>query len=133
MATPRCASPSLQSGVMKLPVHAPSSLGRGQAPAPRARPTRPHGDATRQALLEAAGEVFAEQGFARGSSKQICALAGANLTAINYHFGSRENLYQAVLREAGQRFLSQPLVQLDILHGDARERLRGRAEPSGAS
>ena len=33
-----------------------------------------------------------------------------------------------MLREAGQRFLSQPLVQLDILHGDARERLRGLIE-----
>ena len=52
---------------------------------------------TRQRLLEAAGYVFAEQGFDRAMGKEICKRAGVNTAAINYHFGGIENLYVTVL------------------------------------
>jgi AcrR family transcriptional regulator len=48
---------------------------------------------TRQRLLAAASEVFAEKGFWEGSHAEICAKARINTAAVNYHFGSKENLY----------------------------------------
>jgi TetR/AcrR family transcriptional regulator, regulator of cefoperazone and chloramphenicol sensitivity len=56
--------------------------------------------ATREHLLEAAGEVFAEIGFRAATVRQICQRAGANIAAVNYHFGDKAELYQAVLKES---------------------------------
>jgi len=56
-----------------------------------------HGD-TRQRLLDAACQVFAERGFDGASVRDIVERAGANVAAVNYHFGSKEGLYLEVLR-----------------------------------
>ncbi|CAG0929038.1 HTH-type transcriptional dual regulator CecR [Planctomycetaceae bacterium] len=53
--------------------------------------------ATRQRVLEAAGEVFAARGFAKATIREICKLAGANVAAVNYHFRDKNALYEAVL------------------------------------
>jgi TetR/AcrR family transcriptional regulator, regulator of cefoperazone and chloramphenicol sensitivity len=57
-------------------------------------------EATRSRLIEAAGAVFAEQGFKAATVRDICAKANANVAAVNYHFGGKEGLYTAVLRHA---------------------------------
>ena len=51
---------------------------------------------TRQRLLEAAGEVFANRGFRDATIREICEKAQANVAAVNYHFGDKEELYAAV-------------------------------------
>jgi AcrR family transcriptional regulator len=55
---------------------------------------------TRQLILQAAGEVFAEAGFRNATVRAICQRAGANIAAVNYHFGDKEQLYLEVLRFA---------------------------------
>jgi TetR/AcrR family transcriptional regulator, regulator of cefoperazone and chloramphenicol sensitivity len=57
-------------------------------------------DPTRAKLLEAAGQVFAEHGFHAATVREICSLAGANVAAVNYHFGDKVELYEEVLRQA---------------------------------
>src|SRR5271156_1030141 len=57
---------------------------------------------TRQKLLDTAERMFAEQGYGAVSLRQIIAEAEVNLAAIHYHFGSKEELLDAViLRKAG--------------------------------
>jgi AcrR family transcriptional regulator len=56
--------------------------------------------ATRSRLIAAAGEVFAAQGFQKATVREICSLAGANIAAVNYHFGDKTELYLAVIRES---------------------------------
>jgi TetR/AcrR family transcriptional regulator, regulator of cefoperazone and chloramphenicol sensitivity len=57
-------------------------------------------DPTKARLLEAAGAEFAEKGFEAARVRSICQRAGANLAAINYHFGDKERLYVEAVLEA---------------------------------
>lgn len=52
---------------------------------------------TKDALLAAAMRIFAQKGFLAATVRDICSLAGANVAAVNYHFGGKEALYGAVL------------------------------------
>lgn len=55
------------------------------------------GDATKTTILDAAEALFAQHGFDATSLRQLTNKAGANLAAVNYHFGSKERLAVAVL------------------------------------
>ena len=57
------------------------------------RKQRKDAQQTRQRLLTAAARIFAEKGFWETTHAEICERARANTAAINYHFGSKENLY----------------------------------------
>ncbi|HEX4938458.1 MAG TPA: TetR/AcrR family transcriptional regulator [Candidatus Kapabacteria bacterium] len=77
---------------------------------------------TVERILDAAEVLFAERGFAETSLRTITSAAGVNLAAVNYHFGSKKSLIQAVF----VRFLD-PLVdeierQLNQLQAE-KERL----------
>jgi TetR/AcrR family transcriptional regulator, regulator of cefoperazone and chloramphenicol sensitivity len=64
----------------------------------RRGPGRPGDERTRARLLEAAGRVFADQGFYGATVRETCRRAGVNIAAVNYHFGDKLNLYTEVLR-----------------------------------
>jgi AcrR family transcriptional regulator len=57
---------------------------------------------TKQKILDSAERLFAQQGYAATSMRQIITGAGVNLAAIHYHFGSKEELMdELVARKAG--------------------------------
>ncbi len=89
------------------------------------RASRPDGAATRQHLLDIAGQVFAARGFADATSKEICERAGTPMASVNYHFGSREALYEAALVEAHRQVVSlDELTALTEGPGEPRDKLR---------
>lgn len=49
-------------------------------------------------ILCAADQLFSEQGFTHTTLRQITELADVNLASVNYHFGSKKSLIQAVLQ-----------------------------------
>ncbi|MEA3365331.1 MAG: TetR family transcriptional regulator, partial [Candidatus Hydrogenedentes bacterium] len=61
---------------------------------------RKDGEETRGKILLAALRVFGEKGYRDATHAEICHRAGVNTAAINYHFGSKEGLYQAAYEYA---------------------------------
>jgi AcrR family transcriptional regulator len=49
-------------------------------------------DRTRAAILDAAERLYAERGFSGVTLRDIVGAAGVNLAAVNYHFGSKDEL-----------------------------------------
>ncbi len=81
-----------------------------------------HGEEqTRLRLLGAAGEVFAEKGFQRGTVREICSRAGANVAAVNYHFGGKKELYRQLLEHCFQEGLRRHPPPDDLSDTDAAE------------
>ena len=56
--------------------------------------------ATREKIIRAASRAFARHGYDGASIRIIVAAADVNQAAVNYHFGSKEGLYRAVLQAA---------------------------------
>lgn len=82
---------------------------------------------TRSALLEAARDLFARDGYDGTSIRAITARAGANLGAVTYHFETKEKLYDAVLesftlplRARLDAELAAPRPPLDALEAAVR-------------
>jgi AcrR family transcriptional regulator len=83
------------------------------------------GDRARHQLLIAAGEVFAERGYGRSTSKEICERAGMNCAAVNYHFGGFEALYSQALAHAHQHFFAlEVLKDIAASKDTAKRKLR---------
>jgi AcrR family transcriptional regulator len=57
---------------------------------------------TREILLEAAGRIFAQNGFRAATVRRITREAGVNLAAVNYHFRDKRELYTSALKHAHQ-------------------------------
>ncbi|HMC83468.1 MAG TPA: helix-turn-helix domain-containing protein, partial [Candidatus Polarisedimenticolia bacterium] len=86
-------------------------------PAARRVAAKKRSDATREALLDAATELFARRGFDGASVELIARKAGVNKAMINYHFRGKKGLYDAILAAtfapAGER--------LKEIRGSSRE------------
>lgn len=53
-------------------------------------------------IIEAAGEIFAQKGYQNTTIRDICQKAGIYQLSVNYHFGSKENLFREVLLKTYQ-------------------------------
>jgi TetR/AcrR family transcriptional regulator, regulator of cefoperazone and chloramphenicol sensitivity len=89
--------------------------------------TRKRSGAKREKLLAVAGDVFIEKGFRDATVAEICARAEANISAVNYHFGSKEALYQEAWRHSFTESLTAyPMDGGVSKSAPAEERLRGQ-------
>lgn len=89
-------------------------------------PAHDAGSPARDRLLHAAGEAFARDGFDGASVRAICEAAGANVSAVKYHFGSKHDLYREVVVAAHvQMHNAEPMPELpaDATPTQARETL----------
>jgi AcrR family transcriptional regulator len=68
---------------------------------------------TKERILGAAEQLFAQHGFAGASLRQVTAAANVNLAAVNYHFGSKENLINEVFRRRLDELNTHRLQALD--------------------
>ncbi|MGE3928239.1 MAG: TetR/AcrR family transcriptional regulator [Lautropia sp.] len=76
------------------PTAGPLRMPEGDAGVPDGRAAR--GADSRARLRAEALRLFAEQGYAQTSTREICAAAGANVAAIHYYFGDKAGLYRDV-------------------------------------
>lgn len=80
---------------------------------------------TRQRLLHAGLQLFAAQGYATTSTRELAEAAQVNVAAISYHFGDKAGLYRAVFfepmgcdtREDAERFADPSLSLVQALRG----------------
>jgi AcrR family transcriptional regulator len=64
------------------------------------RPLRHDGEQSRERLLRAGLALFAQNGFAKTSTREIAESAQTNIAAISYYFGDKAGLYRAVFFES---------------------------------
>jgi AcrR family transcriptional regulator len=67
------------------------------------RKSRSDGVQSRERLLRTAMRLFAEQGFAATSTREIALAAGTNIASISYYFGDKAGLYRAAFSELAPR------------------------------
>lgn len=80
---------------------------------------------TKDRILHAAEALFAQQGFAATSLRQVTGRADVNIAAVNYHFGSKENLVNEVFRRRMDAMSERRLAALAA----AREQAPGELDP----
>ena len=87
-----------------------------------ASPEGGRGAETRERLLDAAEQIFAERGFEGASIRAVTQAAGASVSAANYHFGSKEALLRETLLRRVGPLNERRLARLDALEADANGR-----------
>jgi AcrR family transcriptional regulator len=83
---------------------------------------------TERRLILAAERLFAERGVDAVSLRAINAAAGTNVPSLHYHFGSKEALLEALIRERSQEVSQRRARQLDSLETGKKVSARGLAE-----
>jgi AcrR family transcriptional regulator len=139
-------------------MHSPAPFTAAAIATKVAKPSRPGAECTPPGLADPEGackrllrvalQLFAEQGYAKTSIRQIAAAAQVNVAAVSYYFGDKSGLYQAVFRaspdpargaeglriasldELYQRFL-EPLRQGDAVRLWVKLYRREMLEPTG--
>ncbi|MFQ5510789.1 MAG: TetR/AcrR family transcriptional regulator [Candidatus Krumholzibacteriia bacterium] len=91
---------------------------------------------TRTRILDTAERLFAEQGYAATSLRQVCGKARVNLGSIHYYFKSKQELFRAVLSRRVRPLDTKRLELLEQLESDGNLTLESVIEafigPGGA-
>jgi AcrR family transcriptional regulator len=74
---------------------------------------------TKEKILDTAERLIGEQGYAATSLRQVIAEAGVNLAAVHYHFGSKEELLDAVVVRKAAPVNESRLARLDRVEAEA--------------
>jgi AcrR family transcriptional regulator len=82
---------------------------------------------TKTRILDAAENLFAAKGFHNTSLREITKEAGVNLAAVNYHFGSKESLFEEVFK---RHFLPVNRIRLARLEDIRDNATRDRSRPA---
>src|SRR3989442_356168 len=82
---------------------------------------------TRTRILDAAEELFMLHGFEGTSMRLLTSRAGVNLAAVNYHFGSKDALIEALFRRKLDPMNPARIAELERLETEARGSPAGRA------
>src|SRR5580692_6974327 len=77
---------------------------------------------TRDKILDTAERLFGEYGYAATSLRQIIAAAGVNLAAIHYHFGSKEELLDDLVKRKVAPLNAERMALLDRYEAEAGDR-----------
>jgi AcrR family transcriptional regulator len=78
---------------------------------------------TRTRILDAAEELFMQHGFEGTSMRLLTAKAGVNLAAVNYHFGSKDALIEALFRRRLDPMNAERIAALDALEVFSEENI----------
>jgi AcrR family transcriptional regulator len=99
-------------------------------PAMSLRAVKPQHE-TRTRILDAAEELFMQHGFEGTSMRLLTAKAGVNLAAVNYHFGSKDALIEALFRRRLDPMNVERIAALDRLEDFSAENIiRAFVRPS---
>jgi AcrR family transcriptional regulator len=74
---------------------------------------------TKEQIITVAERLFAECGFAGTTLRTVVSEAGVNLAAVHYHFGSKEELFRAVVARFARPIVEQELQLLSKLKAEA--------------
>ena len=108
-----------------MPNVAPASARPANPPAsPAPRAMRSDGIEARGRLLHAALALFAENGFARTSTREIAQAANTNIAAISYYFGDKAGLYAATFNEPMGGSVDELVALIDAPDGATSPTLR---------
>ena len=72
-------------------------------------------------ILDAAEAVFAEQGYGAASTREMARQARVPFGALHYHFGSKKQLWEAVLKRLGER--TRETIMQNLRPGSTRREL----------
>ena len=67
---------------------------------PQGRPLKEHSGNTRQQIMDTAADLFARQGYAATSVREIAEQVGVNSAMVHYYFGNKEALLHATLEQS---------------------------------
>ncbi|MBI1373088.1 MAG: DUF1956 domain-containing protein [Phycisphaera sp.] len=104
-------------------------MSTSKTPIPSTKPGDPTDgpDNTTARLLDAAERLFSEKGYAATSVRDITQTAGCNIAAINYHFGGKTGLYEAMFDRRLQTLRDQRITAVRTVVDEAVA--KGQVEP----
>lgn len=121
---PRSTRPSAVATpkVAARPAKAATRARRTEVGPESARPTNRRGEARREALLEAARELFLQHGYAGASMEELIQRTGGSKASLYSYFGSKDGLFEVMVVEGCAQFLRDVAIPTKV-EGDLESTL----------